>query len=107
MEVNPDADSRSVKNWVQDNATVVGIGTTDDEAAKQNNYLNTYGWFSPFNDPTTKNYWYTPYGVSSPLYTLRNANLRGAAPRILYNPYSGGESPSINNVAIEGIDFSY
>ena len=107
LEVNPDADSRSVKNWVQDNATVVGIGTTDDEAAKQNNYLNTYGWFSPFNDPTTKNYWYTPYGVSSPLYTLRNANLRGAAPRILYNPYSGGESPSINNVAIEGIDFSY
>ena len=82
LEVNPDADSRSVKNWVQDNATVVGIGTT----SKNNNYLNTYGWFSPFNDPTTKNYWYAPMGVSR--RQLYNANLRGATPRILYNPYN-------------------
>ena len=98
LETNPDADARSVKNWINDNGTILGVTTQF--------YYNSNNW--PGDD------FYSPYGPGSPFgdkthirYWIETYNLREAVPRIIYNPYARDESPSIENVEIEGIDFSY
>ena len=92
LEANPDADSRAVKNWIYDNSTVLGIDTVPDKFSGTG---IEDALLSQFNDYYSAEYW------------MEHQNLRDAVPRILYNPYARDESPSIENVEIEGIDFSY
>ena len=87
LEANPTADSRAVHNWLKDHGTTILPVTTSSSSGD--------GFYSPNNDNTTTTYWTGSF------------NLRGAEPRITYNPYANDNETSIEGVNVEGINLSY
>jgi hypothetical protein len=76
LEANPTADSRAVHNWLKDHGTTILSVTTSSSSDD--------GFYSPNNDDTQTNYWTESY------------NLRGAEPRVTYNPYANDDVPHIS-----------
>jgi hypothetical protein len=76
LEANPTADSRAVHNWLKDHGTTILSVTTSSSSDD--------GFYSPNNDDTQTNYWTGDY------------NLRGAEPRVTYNPYATDQKASMN-----------
>ena len=87
LEANPTADSRAVHNWLKDHGTTILSVTTSSSSDD--------GFYSPNNDDTQTIYWTGDY------------NLRGAEPRVTYNPYANDDTVSIENITLEGINLSY
>ena len=74
--------------WLFENGSVVinsGPGTL---------FQDQYGATDPVGAGTSLLYWSDAYG------------LKGATPRILYNPYANNTQPSISGVSISGISFT-
>jgi hypothetical protein len=86
LEANPTADSRAVHNWLKDHGTTL-LETTSSTSSGD-------GFLDQYSDDTQTTYWTGDY------------NLRGAEPRVTYNPYANDEKPSIEGITIEGIDFT-
>lgn len=87
LEANPTADSRAVHNWLKDHGTTILSVTTSG--------MSGDGFYSPNNDDTQTSYWTGSY------------NLRGAEPRVSYNPYANDDIPSVEGLNLEGINLSY
>jgi len=87
LEANPKATSRDVKNWLKDHGTTILPVTTSSSSGD--------GFYSAINDDTQTNYWTGSY------------NLRGADPRVTYNPYANDDKVSMENITLEGINLSY
>jgi len=87
LEANPTADSRAVHNWLKDHGTTILPVTTTSGSGD--------GFYSAINDDTQTNYWTGSY------------NLRGADPRVTYNPYANDDKVSMENITLEGITISY
>ena len=87
LEANPTADSRAVHNWLKDHGTTL-LETTSSTTVGD-------GFLDQYSDDTQTTYWTGQY------------NLRGAEPRVTYNPYANDDKPSIEGVTLEGINVSY
>lgn len=78
LENNPSASSIDVKNW---------LNTTASKIVSSNEYVDQY------QDDTQTNYWTESY------------NLRGAARKIAYNPYTGATTQEVGILSIYEIPF--
>jgi hypothetical protein len=87
LEANPTADSRAVHNWLKDHGTTL-LETTSSTSSGD-------GFLDQYSDDTQTSYWTGDY------------NLRGAEPRVTYNPYANDDIPSVEGVTLEGITLSY
>jgi len=88
LEANPTADSRAVHNWLKDHGTTLLETTSSIDTISD-------GFIDQYTDDTQTNYW------------IQYFNLRGAEPRVTYNPYANDDIPSVEGVTLEGINFSY
>ena len=87
LEANPTADSRAVRNWLKDHGTTL-LETTSSTTVGD-------GFLDQYSDNTQTTYW------------TGNFNLRGAEPRVTYNPYANDDIPSVEGLTLEGINLSY
>ena len=86
LEIKPDATSQDVREWIRDYGSV-SMGSTS--------LLNDeYPYDPTYTDGGHEDYWRKSY------------NLRGADPKIIYDPYSNDVKPSIKGVKVSGISFS-
>ena len=88
LESNPSATRVDVRNWMNTHGTITvdsGVG---------NLFYDQYGDTNPVGAGTSVNYWSDSHG------------LKGASPKILYNPFANNTSPSINGLNITGISFA-
>ena len=84
LESNPSATRVDARDWLYNHgSTLVGELLYD-----------RYGDTDPVGAGTSVNYWSDSYG------------LKGATPRVLYNPFANNTVPSISGVNITGITFS-
>jgi len=88
LESNPSATRVDVRNWLNSHGSVLV------ESGPGNPFYDQYGNTDPVGAGTSVNYWSDAYG------------LKGAIPRILYNPYATNTQPSISGVSISGISFT-
>ncbi len=84
LESNPSATRVNARDWLFNHGSVLV-----DELL-----YDRYGDTDPVGAGTSVNYWSDSYG------------LKGAAPRVLYNPFATNTLPSISGVNITGITFS-
>ena len=84
LESNPSATRVDARDWLFNHGSVLV-----DELL-----YDRYGDTDPVGAGTSVNYWSDSYG------------LKGAAPRVLYNPFANNTVPSISGVNITGITFS-
>ena len=80
LQTKPDATSQDVHTWIKERGSV-SMGSTT--------LLN-----DEYPDSNTDDYWRKSY------------NLRGADPKIIYDPYSNDVKPSMKGVTVSGISFS-
>lgn len=88
LQSNPSATRVTVRDWLYRHGSVTltsGPGTP---------VLDTYKESNQVGAGTSVNYWSDTYG------------LKGAQPRILYNPFANNIIPSISGVNISGISFT-
>jgi len=76
LEANPTADSRAVHNWLRDHGSTL-LETTSSTTVGD-------GFLDQENDDTTTAYWTGVY------------NLRGAEPKVTYNPYASDNDSSLS-----------
>ena len=84
LESNPSATRVDARDWLYNHGSVL-----IDELL-----YDRYGDTDPVGAGTSVNYWSDSYG------------LKGATPRVLYNPFANNTVPSISGVNITGITFS-
>lgn len=84
LESNPSATRVDARDWLFNHGSVLV-----DELL-----YDRYGDTDPVGAGTSVNYWSDSYG------------LKGATPRVLYNPFANNTVPSISGVNITGITFS-
>ena len=87
LEANPSANRVAARNWLYDRGSIVvnsGVG---------NLVYDQFGATDPVGAGTSLEYWSDTYG------------LKGATPRILYNPYANNNVPRIVNLDLTGISF--
>ena len=84
LESNPSATRVDARNWLFNHGSVL-VGEL---------LYDRYGDTDPVGAGTSVNYWSDSYG------------LKGATPRVLYNPFANNTVPSISGVNITGITFS-
>ena len=87
LEANPSANRVAARNWLYDRGSIVvdsGVG---------NLVYDHFGATDPVGAGTSLEYWSDTYG------------LKGATPRILYNPYANNTVPRIVNLDLTGISF--
>ena len=88
LESNPSATRIDVRNWLYKHGSIVvdsGVG---------NLFYDQFGATDPVGSGTSVNYWSDSFG------------LKGATPRVLYNPFANNTVPSMSGLNITGISFA-
>jgi hypothetical protein len=87
LESNPSANRIDVRNWLYRHGSRIvdsGVG---------NSFCDQYGATDPVGAGTSVSYWIDAFG------------LKGATPRVLYNPFTNNTKPKFTDVTVSGISF--
>ena len=87
LESNPSANRTDVRNWLYRH------GSRIVESGVGNPFYDQFGATDPVGAGTSVNYWSASFG------------LKGATPRVLYNPFANNTVPKFTGVNISGISF--